>query len=97
MRNKFYFNSIREIKRDLTFLETVKKNYDKGLDTKIEYGDIIVDNYLKIISNIYYLNLRKVQKKVKADFIDRGFKFDKLSDATKVLNELYRVNLKPTR
>jgi len=81
----------------LVFLENVKKNFDKGIDYSIDYSDVIRKNYLKIISNIYYLNLRKVQKKVKSDFIDRGFKFDKMGDATKVLNELYRVFLKSTR
>ena len=49
-------------------LADFKKYFDRDQLMKINFGEAITKNYLNIISNIYYLNMRKTQKKFKDDF-----------------------------
>jgi len=72
----------------------------------IEFGDVIEKNYLKIVTNIYFLNLRKVAKQIKSEFFDTFDKVEKNNGAKSTLSpaminkeifSLYEKNLKQTR
>ncbi len=62
-----------------------------------DFGDDIRKNYLKVVTNIYYLNIRRVQKSFKEDYIDKGFVFKENRHINQVMNELYSKHLKETR
>jgi len=64
---------------------------------KIDFGEALTHNYLKIITNIYYLNLRKTQKKFKEEFVDKGHDFRDASETANTFNDIYKSFLKETR
>jgi hypothetical protein len=64
---------------------------------KIDFGDALSKNYLKIITNIYYLNLRKTQKKFKDEFVSKGLEFQDTNEAANAFNNIYKSFLKHTR
>jgi len=73
------------------------KYYGNDQLFKINFGEAIDKNYLKIISNIYYLNIRKTQKDLKKNYIDEGYVFNDEDSKSKKFNELYKHHLKSTR
>jgi hypothetical protein len=64
---------------------------------KIDFGEAMSKNYLKIISNIYYLNLRKTLKKFKDEFLDKGYDFKDASETANAFNDIYKSFLQATR
>jgi hypothetical protein len=64
---------------------------------KIDFGEALSKNYLKIITNIYYLNLRKTQKKFKEEFVDKGHDFRDANETANAFNDIYKSFLKETR
>jgi hypothetical protein len=74
-----------------------KKHFDNDELMKIDFGEAINKNYLKIISNIYYLNLRKTQKKFKDEFVDKGYDFKDANETANAFNDIYKTFLKDTR
>ena len=79
----------------------------QGLDNKelfnLRFSQNIIDNYIKAISNIYFVNLRKTSQKFKKDIIDDTNKnYDISNPQTKSLlkklfNDTYKQFLKETR
>jgi hypothetical protein len=96
MGNKVSYKN-RKIKKNIEILAKFKKSFDNGQLMNIDFGESINRNYLKIISNIYYLNLRKVQKKFKNEYGDKNYKFQDASEPGKVFNDIYKSFLKETR
>jgi hypothetical protein len=74
-----------------------KKYFDRDQLMKINFGEAITKNYLKIISNIYYLNMRKTQKKFKNEFLDQGYDFKDAKESLTAFNGIYKSFLKETR
>jgi len=77
----------------------------QGLNNKqiyqLEFPPSLIENYVKCISNIYYINITKSAMKFKKDIIDTN-KFSESSLAlepiiSKVYNDLYKASLKETR
>ncbi len=62
-----------------------------------DFGDDIRKNYLKVVTNIYYLNIRRVQISFREDYTDKGFVFRENRHINQVMNELYSKHLKETR
>jgi hypothetical protein len=78
-------------------LADFKKYFDRDQLMKINFGEAITKNYLNIISNIYYLNMRKTQKKFKDDFLDQGYDFKDAKESLTAFNGIYKSFLKETR
>ena len=78
-------------------LADFKKYFDRDQLMKINFGEAITKNYLNIISNIYYLNMRKTQKKFKDDFLDQGYDFKDAKESLTSFNGIYKSFLKETR
>jgi len=74
-----------------------KKYFDRDQLLKINFGEPISKNYLKIITNIYYINMRKSQKKFKDEFLDQGYDFKDAKESLTVFNGIYKSFLKETR
>lgn len=85
------------MKKDIEFIYQFKKKFDRNELLKVNFGGSINKNYLKIISHIYYFNLRKVQKKFKDDYVDKGYDFQDPREINKIFNEIYKFFLKDTR
>lgn len=79
--------------------------YIQGLNNKtlypIKFSPKISENYIKIISNIYYINITKTAGKFKEDIIDTNKFMDSTIDLDGVLervfNDIYKAFLKETR
>lgn len=79
--------------------------YIQGLNNKtiypIKFSPKLTENYIKIISNIYYINITRTACKFKEDVIDTN----KFSDSTvdldgvleRIFNDMYKSFLKETR
>lgn len=80
----------------MKFLHNYKQSFNKGQLMSIEFGEVFDKSYIKIISNIYYLNLRKTQKKFKDEYVNKAHSYD-YETAGKVFNDFYRSYLKETR
>jgi hypothetical protein len=99
---KSYFVSVKLYKNNSKIsknIDMVKKfiNFYQQDKFDFKFPDNIQKNYLKIISNIFYLNIRKAQKKFK-DEIDQGVhSFTNPHELSRRFNDLYRHSLKETR
>jgi hypothetical protein len=73
--------------------------YDRDDVSVYNFDESIKSNYLKIISNIFYFNIRKAQKKFKDEYIDKSSEFKTVSanELSKKFNDLYKQFLKQTR
>lgn len=87
----------RRVRKHVQMLADFKKCFDRDQLLKINFGEAITKNYLKIISNIYYLNLRKTQKKFKDEFLDLGYEFKDSKESLAAFNGIYKSFLKETR
>jgi hypothetical protein len=89
----------RNIKKHVKVIEEFKEMYDKDDVTGYVFDESIKNNYLKIISNIFYLNIRKAQKKFKDEYIDKSSEFRSIpqNELSKKFNDLYKHFLKQTR
>jgi hypothetical protein len=92
--NYKYF--IRNIKNNLNLIESFKKGYFAGELPDIKIKQTLNDKYLRIISNIYYISLIKIQKIYKNDYLNKNKLLDK-DEATELLDNLYNENIKTTR
>lgn len=98
-----YFNSLlialqtnKKIQQDLKFLTEFKQNFENDNLMYINFGQTISEKFLKIVSNIYYLNLREVSRSLKFNYYDKGVQFE--ADAVnKIVFGLYEKNLKRIR
>jgi hypothetical protein len=89
----------RSIKKHVQVIQLFKNMYDKDDVSEFKFDENIKANYLKVISNIFYLNIRKAQKKFKDEYIDRSteFRSNPLNELSKKFNDLYKHFLKQTR
>jgi transcriptional regulator of heat shock response len=73
--------------------------FDKDDISVFEFDNTIKENYLKIISNIFYFNIRKAQKKFKNDYVSKSneFRLMPVNELNKKFNDLYKHFLKQTR
>jgi hypothetical protein len=89
-----HFKLLRKIKEALQLIQEFKTNLNENKAININFGSVITDNYFKIISNIYYLNLRKAQKKFKSYYVDEGHN---VRNNSTIFNNFYKEFLKETR
>lgn len=85
---------LRKIKSSLKIINDFKTSLQNRTVPHVDFGESISKNYLKIISNIFYLNLRKVQKQLKDNIIDKEIS---VGDSQETFNKLYKKYLKETR
>ena len=64
---------------------------------EMKFEDNLKNNYLKVISNIFYLNIGKVQLNFQRNYIDKKHEFLDDQDAYKKIQEIYNLSLKETR
>jgi hypothetical protein len=97
-----YFASIKHYKNNPKInknIDMIKSfiNFYQQDKFEFKFPDNIECNYLKIISNIFYLNIRKAQKKFK-DEIDQGVhSTTNPYELGRRFNDLYRHSLRETR
>jgi len=102
--NEDYFHSLqialqtnKNIQNDLNFLSKYKNHFENNKLMPLNFGKVIKENFLKIVSNIYYLNLREVARQLKFNYFDANIKFNNENECTKVIFHLYEKNLKKIR
>jgi hypothetical protein len=80
-------------------IELFREMFDKDDISAFVFDEAINNNYLKVISNIFYFNIRKAQKKFKDEYIDKSSEFRSISsnELSKKFNDLYKQFLKQTR
>ena len=61
-----------------------------------DFGDI-KKNYLKLVTNIYYMNMRRVQKSFRNKYIDKDYLFKDEQQIKEIMNKLYSEHLKESR
>jgi hypothetical protein len=99
---KNYFASVKHYKNNQKVsknIDMIKNfiNYYQQDKFEFVFAENIQKNYLKIISNIFYLNIRKAQKKFK-DEIDQGVhSTTNPHELSRRFSDLYRHSLKETR
>lgn len=77
--------------------------YIQGLDKfeifPLKFSKTLEDNYIKIISNIYYINITKTASKFKEEIIDGNKKDSEYPNSRleKIFNDMYSSSLKETR
>jgi hypothetical protein len=80
----------------LNFTEQLKADFLRHNKVNIQVPNELSQNYLKIITNVFYLNLQKVCIDVKNDIIVKGEKLSR--DAMKqIIAVYYEKHLKLTR
>ena len=62
-----------------------------------DFGQNVSKNYLKIVTNIYYLNMRRVQKSFRNEYIDLNYTFRDDKHIYEIINSLYSKHLKESR
>jgi hypothetical protein len=87
----------RKIRKNVKIIAEFKQHFNRDELMKIDFGEALTKNYLKIITNIYYLNLRKTQKKFKEEYVDKGHDFRDASETANTFNDIYKSFLKETR
>ncbi len=88
---------IRDITKHIEFLVNFRRNIEQNQLMEIDFGELFLKNYLKIISNIYFINLKKVQESFKLNYVHRKFFFKNYCHLNDVLIKLYSDFLKETR
>ena len=63
----------------------------------LQFDENLKNNYIKIVSNIYYLNIMKIQLTLQREYLDKNHVFYDHEDAYKKIQEIYNQKLKITR
>jgi hypothetical protein len=91
--SKSLINLSREYKEKWVFLNQLKMSILTSDSVNVEFPEEIKNNFLKIVSNIYYINLYKTWKDFKAEYLH----LDKNSIPKRIVDTLYQKHLKETR
>eukprot|EP00340_Litonotus_pictus_P000437 CAMPEP_0170515678 /NCGR_PEP_ID=MMETSP0209-20121228/2082_1 /TAXON_ID=665100 ORGANISM="Litonotus pictus, Strain P1" /NCGR_SAMPLE_ID=MMETSP0209 /ASSEMBLY_ACC=CAM_ASM_000301 /LENGTH=438 /DNA_ID=CAMNT_0010800271 /DNA_START=6 /DNA_END=1322 /DNA_ORIENTATION=+ len=91
----------KKIKDYITVLNLFMQGLDKKELYPLHFSPALTNNYIKIISNIYYINITKSAQKFKQEIMDAN----KFSDSDpkqmpvleKIFNDMYKAFLKDTR
>ena len=79
-------------------MKNFKLKLEGGVLLDLSFDKNLVANYIKVISNIYYLNMRKVYIEFKENYIDKvEIKFTDNRDVNDILHKIYNDNLRETR
>lgn len=92
-----FFNNFSKIQKNIELIKKFKDALDQDQLYPIHFPENLTNNYLKIISNIYYINMRKVYKQFKLEYVDKNHHFPDNKLAQKAINDLYKSFLKETR
>jgi len=94
---KLYINNYESIRKHIELISNFKKNVENFELFPIDFGEVITKNYLKIVSNIYYLNMRRVQINFRKYCIEKKASFKDEKELYDIINNLYSKYLKETR
>ena len=81
----------------MDYITRFKECCENGELMEMKFEDNLKNNYLKVISNIFYLNIGKVQLNFQRNYIDKKHEFLDDQDAYKKIQEIYNLSLKETR
>ncbi len=87
----------KKLQSEIKFLTEFKSHFENDELMPINFGRPIREKFLKIVSNIYWLNLRDVSRALKKNYFDMGHKFANDGECNKVVFSLYEKYLKTTR
>jgi hypothetical protein len=90
------YKSIEAISNKILFTDSLLAEFMRDSKIEINIPSELSENYVKIISNIFAINLHKVALEVKQDIFDKG---EKLSNETlkQIISVYYEKHLKTTR
>ena len=91
---KMYSSSNPKVKAFINILNLFIQGMNNNQIFPIKYNKKISENYLKIISNIYFLNLSKVQKSFKNEYLDTG---KLIQNPREIIDKLYKATLNESR
>jgi hypothetical protein len=88
MISKFLFTSNRKFNTKATFLQNLKLSFPESSTVPVTFPSCIKENFLKIVSNIFYITAYRT-------WID--YKNSNLDSKKKSIDEIYQYNLKSVR
>jgi hypothetical protein len=90
------YSSYDSIKKKIQLTEKLLADFMRDDKMEITIPEELSKNFLKIITNIFYLNLQKVTREIKLDIFDKNENTSE--DALKnIISVCYEKNLKATR
>ena len=90
-------NKIRIIKKDVRILKEYKASVHNNELLKIEFDENLKNNYYKILMNIYHINLKKMQRNFRDEYVSKKYKFQNADHILNELDKLYEQSVKETR
>jgi hypothetical protein len=98
-----YFNSLmislptnKNLQKELKFISDFKNYFENDELMPINFGQIIPQIYLKIVSNIFFLNLREVSRHLKFNIYDKQISLSQ-NEIKDLICKVYENNLKRIR
>ena len=79
------------------FVTNYKKCFENGELMELVFDENLKKNYIKAVSNIYYLNIRKIQLILQNEFINNRHVFHDDRSVFIKIQDIYNKSLKETR
>jgi len=85
------------IKNDIDFIKSFKGAVYNDKLLEINFDECFKNNYFLIMSNIYHINLKKMQNNFIKEYVNRNFKFFNSDHIIKTLDTIYEKTIRETR
>lgn len=73
------------------------ENYEKNELTDFQFDPKFTDQYLKILSNIYFITWRKTHLFFREEFLKKSVEFKNIREIKLKLNQIYKDNYETVR
>ena len=91
-----YKDKDKEIAKNFNLIQKVINSFKKRKLPNINFGFILPEKYLQIISNLFYFNLKKTYK-IYYNKINSAKKLFNIKEKKEIFNDIYNSNIKETR
>jgi len=95
--SKHYFKLSSKISTDIKLIKRCKQHLSNNELVIIDFDQRFKENYFKIVHNIYYLTLRKMQIMFIEEYLNKEIKFNHFNEILYILAKLFDINIKEVR